>query len=114
MPLPINERRGLNREDAIAYLGVKGTYFDKEIRSKLHAQKLGTSLIFDKRELDKIFDELILMGGDVGSTRKGVTQWPKEPQEFLKQKMDDGGLTRVTTASDFRDVLNHLRRQRSG
>ena len=113
MLLPIKERRGLNREEAIAYLGVKGTFFDKTIRLKLHARKMGTSLIFDKRELDKIFDELILIGGDVGSTLKGVTQWPK-PQEFLQQKMEGGGLTKATKAKDFKDALIHIRRQKSG
>lgn len=114
MPLPINERRGLTREDAISYLGVKGTFFDKQIRSKLSSQKMGTSLIFDKRELDKVFDELMLMNGDVGPKLKGVIKWPKEPQEFLKQKTDDGELTKATKVSDFKDALNHLRRQRSG
>ena len=27
---------------------------------------MGTSLIFDKRELDNVFDELMLQTGDVG------------------------------------------------
>lgn len=31
MTLLFSERRGLNREDAIIYLGVKGTFFDKEL-----------------------------------------------------------------------------------
>ena len=42
MLLPIKERRGFNREQAIAYLGVKGTFFDKKIRPKLNARKVGS------------------------------------------------------------------------
>lgn len=114
MPLLISERRGLNREDAINYLGVKGTFFDKELRPKLHPQKMGTSLIFDRRELDNLFDEIMLVGGDVGSTLKGVTKWPKEPQEFLKQKIKDGESINVIKAKDFKDALKHIRQQKSG
>ena len=114
MPLLTTERRGLNREDAIIYLGVKGTFFDKELRPKLHAIKMGTSLIFDRRELDNLFDEIMLVDGDVGSTLKGVKQWPKEPQEFLKQKMEDGELISFTKESDFKDALKHVRLRKNG
>lgn len=114
MTLLLVERRGLNREDAINYLGVKGTFFDKELRPKLHPQKMGTSLIFDRRELDILFDEIMLADGDVGSTLKGVTQWPKEPQEFLKQKIKDGESISAIKAKDFKDALKHIRQQKSG
>ena len=114
MPLTITERRGFNREDAISYLGVKGTFFDKELRPKLNPKKMGTSLIFDRIELDKLFDAIMLQDGDVGSTSKGVTQWPKESQEFSKPKMDGGGLIRHTKASDFKAALQHIKRQKSG
>ena len=56
----------------------------------------------------------MLEAGDVGPTLKGVIKWPKEPQEFLKQKMNDSELTKVTKANDFKDVLTHIRRRKSG
>ena len=59
-------------------------------------------------------NEIMLEAGDVGPTLKGVIKWPKEPQEFLKQKMNDSELTKVTKANDFKDVLTHIRRRKSG
>jgi hypothetical protein len=43
MALPLNVRRGLNRQQAIDYLGIKGTFFDKEIRPRLQGIKMGGS-----------------------------------------------------------------------
>jgi hypothetical protein len=48
--LSLNERRGLNRQHAIDYLGVKSSYFDKEIRPKLTAMRMGTSVVFDRQD----------------------------------------------------------------
>jgi hypothetical protein len=114
LSLPINERRGLNRQQSIDYLGIKGTYFDSEVRPKLRGIKMGTSMIFDKFELDSIFDQLMIGVGDVGPTTKGVTQWPKEPQESLKQKTVAGESIRPTKELDFKDVLKRIKQQKNG
>lgn len=114
MPLPLNERRGLNRQQAIDYLGIKGTHFDKEIRPKLRGIKMGTSMVFDRLELDTIFDQIMLVVGDVGPTVKGVTQWPKEPRELLKQKTVAGESIRPTKELDFRDVLKRIKQRKTG
>lgn len=114
MTHPTNLRRGLNRQEAVAYLGIKGTFFDKEIRPKLISIKMGTSMIFDKLELDTIFDQFKLATGDVGPTEKGLEKWPKEPQVSLKQKTGAGELTRPTKELDFRDVLNRIKQRKTG
>lgn len=114
MTLPLNERRGLNRQQAIDYLGVKGTHFDKEIRPRLRGIKMGTSMVFDRLELDTIFDQIMLVVGDVGPTVKGVTQWPKEPRELLKQKTVAGESIRPTKEFDFRDVLKRIKQRKTG
>ena len=54
--------RGLTREQAIKYLGVKRRVFDAHIRQKLTCRRLGTSLIFDRLELDLVFDRLMRNG----------------------------------------------------
>ncbi len=114
MHIPLHERRGLNRQQAIAYLGVKGSYFDDEIRPKLHGIRLGTSVIFDRRDLDMIFDQLKMAPGDVGPTEKGVSKWPKEPQVSIKQKTDAGGSTKRSTDLVFKDVIARLKKQKNG
>jgi hypothetical protein len=114
MMLPLNDRRGLNRQESISYLGVKGTYFDKDIRPLLHARRMGTSMVFDRIELDTVFDRLMLVGGDVGPTVKGATQWPKEPLESLPQKTDAGESTRPTKDLDFKDVLKRIKQRKTG
>ena len=112
--LPIHERRGLNRQEAISYLGVEGSYFDKSIRPQLKSMKLGTSQIFDRLDLDIIFDQLKVAAGDVGPTEKGVTPWPKEPQVSLKQKTDGGVSISSTKDLDFKAVLKRIKQQKSG
>ena len=112
--LTLSERRGLNRQQAIEYLGIKSTYFDKEIRPLLHARKMGTSMVFDRRELDSVFDQIMLVGGDVGPTEKGATQWPKEPPESWKQKTVAGESIRPTKKVGFRDVLKRIKQRKNG
>ncbi len=41
--LAFHERRGLNRQHAIDYLGVKSSYLDKAIRPHLTAMRMGTA-----------------------------------------------------------------------
>ena len=114
MPLTLAQRRGLNRQDAIDYLGIKGTYFDQSIRPLLHARKLGTSVVFDRLELDSVFDQLILASGAVGPIEKGNPQWPKEPQVSPKPKTDAGESTKPTKELDFRDVLKRIKQRKTG
>jgi hypothetical protein len=114
MLLQLKERRGLNRQEAISYLGIKGTYFDKKIRPLLRGIKMGTSMIFDRMELDSVFDQIMMVGGDVGPILKGATQWPKEPRESLKQKTVAGESTRPTKELDFRDVLKRIKQRKNG
>jgi len=114
MKVPINQRRGLNRQEAIEYLGVKPRFFDAVIREKIKSTKIGTSEVFDRLDLDNIFDEIKLFGGNVGPKAKGVTQWPEESQAFMKQIMENGELTKATKAQDFKAVLEHIMKQKTG
>jgi hypothetical protein len=112
--LSLHERRGLNRQHAIDYLGVKSSYFDKEIRPKLTAMRMGTSVVFDRQDLDIVFERIKLALGDVGPTVKGEAQWPKEPPELSKQKTDAGGSIKLTKEIDFRDVLQRIKQRKNG
>ena len=49
-------KRGLNYLEAIAYVGVKRRTFDQQWRPHLVAIAQGTSLIFDREDLDRLFE----------------------------------------------------------
>jgi len=50
-------KRGLTYLEAIDYVGVKRRTFDTQWRPHLVAMSQGTSLIFDREDLDKLFNE---------------------------------------------------------
>jgi hypothetical protein len=51
-------KRGLTRVEAMDYVGVKRRTFDALWRPRLIAIPQGSSLIFDRADLDRLFDEL--------------------------------------------------------
>jgi hypothetical protein len=52
-------KRGLTYEEAIDYVGVKRRNFDEKWKPRLRSMKQGTSTLYDKRELDSLFDEFM-------------------------------------------------------
>jgi len=51
-------KRGLNSAEAMAYLGMRRRTFERNVRPRLTALRLGTSLVFDVQDLDRVFDDL--------------------------------------------------------
>lgn len=49
-------KRGLSYTEAMTYVGVKRRTFDAAWRPRLRALHQGTSLIFDRDDLDRVFD----------------------------------------------------------
>ena len=49
--------RGLSTEDALRYLGIKRRAFDT-LKVQLRPIRVGTSKLYDVRELDQLFDRL--------------------------------------------------------
>jgi hypothetical protein len=134
MPKPQLMKRGLSYAEAMAYVGVKRRTFDTTWRPRLSALHQGTSLIFDRQELDRLFDELKIPEADSGpvplrcsapthnGTRnerpapmKGVTTWADEYRESTPAARAPGQSTSGTPALDFSGVASRiLRKQRSG
>src|SRR5215212_8212459 len=50
-------KRGLTYAEAMAYVGVKRRTFDATWRPRLRALHQGTCLIFDRQEIDALFDQ---------------------------------------------------------
>jgi excisionase family DNA binding protein len=59
-PLPLPEARGLNREQAAAYVGVSAGTFDKMVREGAMPapKRYGARLIWDRQSLDLSFAAL--------------------------------------------------------
>ena len=66
-------KRGYNCHEAMAYLGVKRRAFEKYFRPYLTALRLGTSVVFDRVDLDRLLEEHKSRNGR--PTEKGVTLW---------------------------------------
>ena len=71
-------KRGFNRVEAIAYLGVKTRFFEAEVRPHLTPTKMGTSLVFDRFDLDRVFDDIKRRNGRPAQETE-VAQWA-EPE----------------------------------
>src|SRR4051812_16480975 len=56
MSQPMQLKRGLSYAEAMAYVGVKRRTFDEVWRPQLVALPSGTSLLFDRQDLDALFD----------------------------------------------------------
>ena len=50
-------KRGLNRQEAMAYVGVKRRTFDEVWRPQLVAMRQGACMVFDRQDLDQLFDK---------------------------------------------------------
>lgn len=50
-------KRGLTHQESMEYVGVKRRTFDELWRPKLVAMRQGSSLVFDRVDLDRLFEE---------------------------------------------------------
>src|SRR5262249_20797191 len=63
---PAGPRRGLNREEAAAYIGIGATKFDELVAKGRMPQprRIDARKVWDVREIDLAFDDLPLDGAD--------------------------------------------------
>lgn len=127
--------RGLSTEAAMLYLGVKRRAFDA-LKSQLNPVKLGTSLVYDVRELNELFDRLkrtpaleAKQGRDINQTQstmeaqssedrrpseKGVSKWVVKQVSTRTRKVEGLESTESTVVKDFKAALAHMRKQKPG
>lgn len=128
-------KRGLTYAEAITYLGIKRRTFDAAWRPRLSAIHQGTCLIFDREEIDLLFDELKSRpqnGEAAHATRtapsaqaqngicnerpapmKGVQAWAERCRESIPEEKEPGRSTSGTPALDFSGVASRILRKRS-
>ncbi len=87
-------KRGLTYLEAIDYVGVKRRTFDTQWRPHLVAMSQGTSLIFDREDLDKLFDQFKQNAG------RSVTASPADgSQAFTPEAIASNVTERQPTAA---------------
>jgi len=64
-------KRGLTYLEAIDYVGVKRRTFDVQWRPHLVAIAQGTSLVFDREDLDRLFDVFKQSAGHIAASSAG-------------------------------------------
>ena len=113
-------KRGLNYQQALEYLGVKRKTFDDVFRPKLRSLRVGTSVLFDRRDLDALFDSL-KEGAESGADgrpsteRKGGKPRAVNSPVSVSIPQEEGGKSiRSTGASAFASVVTRIRKRKSG
>ena len=130
-------KRGLTYAEAMAYVGVKRRTFDAAWRPRLRALHQGTCLIFDRQEIDELFDALKAPDGEQPAASiqmvrvapqaqnarrnerpepmKGVSEWAEKYPGSTPEMKEPGRSTSGTPALDFSGVaLRILTKRKSG
>ena len=129
-------KRGLSYSEAMSYAGVKRRTFDALWRPRLNAMQQGTCLIFDRLELDELFDQLKAEAVGVVPARhtddapplpphngarnerpieKGTIKWAKKLPASMPANKELGKSTSIGKALDFASAASSvLKRQKAG
>jgi predicted DNA-binding transcriptional regulator AlpA len=106
------DKRGFNCQEALQYLGIKRRAFDKYFRPALNPIRLGTSVVFDRIDLDRLLEEHKSRNGR--PVEKGVHTWAEHNPASIKISKASGGLIRSTKALDFATVSSDLKKRNPG
>ena len=106
------DKRGYNCQEALAYLGVKRRAFETYFRPYLTPVRLGTSVVFDRIDLDRVLDDHKQRNGR--PIEKGEMTWAEHKPASIKTRKDSGALIRSTKAPDFATVASALKRRKAG
>jgi len=119
-------KRGLCYAEALTYVGVRRRTFDQRWRPMLTPVRQGTLLIFDRLELDRLFDrfkEEALEGANSAKqnvsrngrpiVEKGVNLWAERQRVSTRAPTEVGKSTSGGKARDFSSVASEILRKRS-
>ena len=106
------DKRGFNCQEALHYLGIKRRAFDKYFRPLLSPIRLGTAVVFDRIDLDRVLEEHKSRNGR--PVEKGVDSWAEHNPASIKTSKASGGLIRSTKALDFVSALSAVKKRKAG
>ena len=118
-------RRGFTYDEAMEYVGVKRRNFDEKWKPRLRSMKQGTSTLYDKRELDLLFDEFMSNDATVATsdeeatqkdgnlsesilTSKGKQKWQAKQPVYSRTKMEPGPSTKSFEGSAFASAASKV------
>lgn len=127
-------KRGLTYQEAMDYVGVRRRTFDEVWRPQLVAMQQGACLIFDRHDLDKLFDRLkneaagkpkAANDEDAGANaahngprngrpvpQKGEKTWADKQPGSTRTRTGFGKLTSGTPVSDFASAVSTVMTRR--
>lgn len=101
-PKLLQSKRGLTCAEAMVYVGVKRRTFDELWRPRLTAVPQGTSLVFDREDLDRLFDEFKQTARGPRPTQDtGVERWAVKTA-CTRTPREGGGSTSFTATNAFK------------
>lgn len=103
-------KRGMTYQEALDYVGVKRKTFDELWRPNLVAMRQGVCTVFDRHELDELFEKFKREATD--TTTKENKKWEKRPQESTLKKTELGRSTNGPRALDFASVASQILKRR--
>ena len=106
------DKRGYNFRETLAYLGVKRRAFDKHFRPYLTPMRLGTCLVFDRFDLDRVLEDHKHRNGR--PVLKGDQTWADHKTASTGTSKASGGLIRSIAALDFATVSQRLKKRKTG
>ncbi len=112
-------RRGLNQTQALEYLGIKRRTFETVWRPLLVEIRQGVSILYDRTDLDRLFDHFKLEAAkteakDIVLTMGVKEKWAKEQVEFTSTKTAPGKWTNGSGRLDFAAAASSLMKKRKG
>tara|TARA_R100000306_G_scaffold60083_1_gene59733 strand:- start:11824 stop:12171 length:348 start_codon:yes stop_codon:yes gene_type:complete len=98
-------KRGYNTKEAMAYLGVQRRFFERHIAQLLDGKgvRAGTSIIFEKQDLDDAWERYKLLRGSERVQPKGNMKWRHD-------HVDNGGSPRTLAANGKSIASTEVRR----
>lgn len=105
-------KRGFNTQEAAQYLGIKRRAFDTHFRQLLTGTRIGTSVIYDRFDLDRVLEEYIRR--NERPMEKGGITWAKLKLASPRTSRDSGVSTGYTKALDFATVSSRIKKQKTG
>jgi hypothetical protein len=107
------DKRGYNCQEAMLYLGIKRRAFEMHFRPHLKGIRLGTAVVFDRFDLDRVLEEHKTRNGR--PVQKGGNEWADHKAAFTATRKVTGVSTRSTRALDFAGVSARiLEKRRTG
>ena len=106
------DKRGFNRQEAMDYLGVKRRAFETYFRPYLPEMRLGTCVVFDRIDLDRVLEEHKTRNGR--PAEKGDFTWADNKPVSIKTHQASGVSIRSTKALDFATVSSALKKRKAG